>query len=265
LPDAKEAIEAMLKMGQEADETQREYIKEAVERIVHCLKKDFKPFCPYVLPNVYKKLDLSSDAQDASAIANAGDDEDDTLEITVGGKLLKVKTERFEEMHQSVTLLNSFCTEMEDAFYDYVESTAAALLPVLQSSDELSYLTDDARQEGFTTWSLLIEVVTKSIPQRGAQAELIATQLLNQIITLCGKGMSPELDKLGSVEVSELRGFANGISQSLKTAPVGSYNPQEGIQVLQMAFMQIEKSLERTQKLQKEIKNSKEGAPPVAR
>jgi len=259
LPDAKEAIEAMLKMGQQADETQREYIKEAVERIVHCLKKDFKPFCPYVLPNVFKKLDLASDAQEAQQL---GGDEEDTIEVTHKGKLVKVKTERFEEMHQSAMLLNSFCTEMEDAFYEYVQPSATALLPLFEASDELSYLTEDAREEAYTTWSLLIEVVTKSIPTQGPAAQDMATQLLDKIITVCTSGMKPELETSGSVEVGELRGFASGISQSLKTAPPGTFPVDKGLEILQTMFKLIDASFLRTEKLKAELKKSNEGAPP---
>jgi len=45
LPDAKEAVEHMLKkVPNDADELQREYIKEASERICKCLKQDFAFF-----------------------------------------------------------------------------------------------------------------------------------------------------------------------------------------------------------------------------
>mmetsp|Transcript_36039 Transcript_36039/g.57411 ORF Transcript_36039/g.57411 Transcript_36039/m.57411 type:complete len:596 (-) Transcript_36039:515-2302(-) len=258
LPDAKEAIEAMLTMGQQADETQREYIKEAVERIVHCLKKDFKPFCPYVLPNVFKKLDLSSDAQEAHQVS--GNEEDDTIEITHKGKLVKVKTERFEEMHQSAMLLNSFCTEMEEAFFEFVEPSATALLPLFEANDELSYLTEDAREEAFTTWSLLIEVATKSI-QIVPSAQNTAVTLLNKIIEVCASGLKPELEKSGSVEVSEIRGFASGISQSLKTAPPGSFPADRGLEILQTMFKLIDASFVRSERIKAEMKKSNEGAP----
>jgi hypothetical protein len=234
-------------------------IKEAVERIVHCLKKDFKPFCPYVLPNIFKKLDISSDAGEAQL---GGDGEDETIEVTYQGKLVKVKTERFEEMHQSVMLLNSFCTEMEDAFYEYVQPCATALLSLFEASDELSYLTEDAREEAYTTWSLLIEVVTKSMPTQGAAAQAMASQLLDKIITVCIMGMKPELEKADSVEVSEIRGFAHGISQSLKTAPQGSFPADKGLEILQTAFKLIDASFLRSEKLKAELKKSNEGAPP---
>eukprot|EP00427_Karlodinium_veneficum_P011921 CAMPEP_0169096962 /NCGR_PEP_ID=MMETSP1015-20121227/19272_1 /TAXON_ID=342587 /ORGANISM="Karlodinium micrum, Strain CCMP2283" /LENGTH=1123 /DNA_ID=CAMNT_0009157749 /DNA_START=60 /DNA_END=3431 /DNA_ORIENTATION=+ len=260
LPDAREAIEAMLKMGQQADETQREYIKEAVERIVHCLKKDFKPFCPYVLPNIFKKLDISTDAGEGQL--GGGGDDDDTIEVKYQGKLVKVKTERFEEMHQSVMLLNSFCSEMEDAFYEYVQPCATALLPLFDASEELSYLTEDARGEAYTTWSLLIEVVTKSMPAQGVAAQTMASQLLDKIITVCMTGMKPELEKNGSVEVSELRAFSWGISQSLKTSPQGIFPPDKGLEVLQTAFKLIDASFARTETIKSELKKSNEGAPP---
>merc|ERR1712190_226210 len=63
LPDAREAIAEMMKTPLEADDVQREYIKEASERICQCLKKDFAPFLPNLLPGILKSLQLSDLAE----------------------------------------------------------------------------------------------------------------------------------------------------------------------------------------------------------
>merc|ERR1719394_843065 len=56
LPDAREAIAAMLKSQESADDLQRDYIKEASERICKCLKEDFAPFLPSLLPGMFKAM-----------------------------------------------------------------------------------------------------------------------------------------------------------------------------------------------------------------
>merc|ERR1719291_13295 len=55
----------MLKTPNEADDLQREYIKEASERICKCLKHDFAFFLPHLLPSIFKALKLEAD--DATA------------------------------------------------------------------------------------------------------------------------------------------------------------------------------------------------------
>ena len=49
------------------------------------------------------------------------------MQVSTGdGKLVRVRTTKFEEMMQSVQLLHTFNTEMEGAYYDYVAPTAEA-------------------------------------------------------------------------------------------------------------------------------------------
>merc|ERR1719188_208350 len=112
LPDAKEAVAAMLQTPLEADDLQREYIKEASERICKCLKADFAPFLPHLLPGLFKALTIEAD--DASAKPGADDDDDEFITVTTGdGKLVKVRTSKFEEIQQAVETLKTYCQELE--------------------------------------------------------------------------------------------------------------------------------------------------------
>merc|ERR1712048_793560 len=52
LPDAREPLQAMFNMPAEASELYREYLHEAAKRICTCLKKDFQPFVPEMLPGL---------------------------------------------------------------------------------------------------------------------------------------------------------------------------------------------------------------------
>merc|ERR1719265_168925 len=57
----------------EADDVQREYIKEASERICSTLKKDFAPFLPSLLPGIFASLKV----EEASSAKTVGDDDED--------------------------------------------------------------------------------------------------------------------------------------------------------------------------------------------
>lgn len=56
----------------------------------------------------------------------------------------KVRSSKFEELLQAVQLLQTYCVEMESAFFDCVPQVAEHLLPLLDSTDEVSMLCDEA-------------------------------------------------------------------------------------------------------------------------
>ena len=124
--DAQEAFGAMLNTSLDADDLQREYIKEASERICTCLKLDFAPFLPALLPCTFHSLQVESKRPGASC----GNDE--YINVTMGGgKVVRVHSAKVEEMLQSVEMLKTFCTEMEGDYFVFVPPTAEALLPIL--------------------------------------------------------------------------------------------------------------------------------------
>merc|ERR1711871_670509 len=124
MPDAQEALTQMMRVPVADDDVQKEYIKEASERICQCLKKDFAAYLPMVLPGVLDNLRMDKDTvPEGNPNAAGGDDDDDEEYISVNtgdGKLVKVKTSKFESMQQSVELLLTITTELEGAFFDHV-------------------------------------------------------------------------------------------------------------------------------------------------
>merc|ERR1719359_2111173 len=77
LPDAREAIHAMMSTTLEADDVLREYIKEASERICQCLKKDFAPFLQAMLPGILKSLKIEEEEVSNVPNPKGGDDDDE--------------------------------------------------------------------------------------------------------------------------------------------------------------------------------------------
>jgi len=259
LPDAKEAIGAMLTpiSGQDVDDIQRDYIKEAIERICHCLKKDFVIFMPQVLPHVCKAFDLSQDAPQSS-----GGDDDENIEINVNGKTVSVKSTKFEEMHQSVSMLTTFISCMEEAYFDFIQPTAAALLGVIQFKDDLLMLSEDARSEACLTWALLIKAAkdggkARNLPEG---ANPMVKELLSTILGECVQGLVKEAQD-EEPNTDEMCGCCTGIAESLKNAGPGYLSQEEGSKIVMQVFGMVDQSFARTVKVKAALKNSTEGAP----
>merc|ERR1719174_2775380 len=122
------------------DDVQREYIKEAMERIVQCLKESFQEFLPHVLPKMLNDIKLVDEP------LTSGADEDDYVKVCGrDGKTVNVRSQKFEEIQQAVQLIMTMAREMKGAFFDYVTGTAEALLPFLSNKDDETYLCDEAR------------------------------------------------------------------------------------------------------------------------
>lgn len=256
LPDAQKAVEEMLKTSCQADDLQKEYLKEAFERICKCLKADFAPFLPHLLPGIYTSLKL--EAEDANAVkqGTGGDDEEDEyITVSTGeGKLVKVRSSKFEEMVQSTQLLNTYCEELEGAFFDYVKPTAEALLPLLSASDEVSLLCDEARSAAFQTWASLIKCARTGAKDRG-QPATIASELLRTFLQHSLNIMTKEQD------AETLRDAADGLAACLKQCEPGSISGDEVRQLVEQLFKFVDDSFRRTVELEKEKKEGVVGAP----
>merc|ERR1719199_396675 len=161
--DAKDAISEMMKTPVAADDLQKEYINQTSQRICKVLKKEFAPYLPGVLPNIFETLRIDPEVvaainhtyKNSAVTGNVEDDEDEEYlsAVTKEGKTIKVKNSKFQEMLAAVQLLNTFCTETEGAFADFIQPTAQALLPFLDKSESemMGLLLDEVRTAVFQT------------------------------------------------------------------------------------------------------------------
>lgn len=254
LPDAREAIGEMLKTTFEADDLQREYINEASERICKCLKADFAPFLPAMLPNLFKALTL--EGTDVAPTGKDEDDDDGSVTIQTGdGKLMKVQTSKFEEATQAVNLLYTFAYELEGAYYDWVQPTAKCLLPFLEADNDMTVLCDEARGAAFQAWAALIKSARLGAVQRGQQPDMAKELLrtfMQKIVVVLDEEKDPET----------VREAADGICECVKSAGAGGLAGPELLQLVQKLFALIEESSQRTAEEDKEKKEDKSGAPP---
>jgi len=248
-PDAKDAIAEMMKTTLSADDVQREYIKEASERICQCLKKDFAPFLrDSLLVGIFKNLKLV-DETDAACGVGLGDD-DDHIEVSTGdGKVVRVRTSKFEEIMQAVQLLHTFCTEMEDAYFDFVPVTAEALLPLLSAPNEF----EEVRGMTLLTWGLLIKCAFQ-----GAQERNLPNNLARELLSTGLQHTFQVLEK--NQEAESLAATATGITECIKNGGPGILSSEETTQLVSKMFTLMDQSFMRTKKFEKVKQEEKSSA-----
>lgn len=258
-PDVEEVMFEMMKVPDDEndpEQLQREYIKEASERICKCMKEDFKPFLPMLLPTIFQSLKVESEAQPAPAASNPmtnADDSDEDTYINKEGKMVKVHTDKFDECTQSVELLGSFCREMGGSYFDWIPQTAEALLPFLSSS-EVNMLNDDARREAFQTWAGLIKSARIGATERG-QEPILVMELLR---TFLKHSLQLVVDEEDAETVSDA---ADGIKECLKNAGPGVLSAEEVPQMTRQLLALMDKSFARTAQLEKDKNQSLTGTP----
>lgn len=252
LNDAREAIGAMMNTQVEADDVQREYIKEASERICTCLKKDFKPFLQPLLPGIFRNLRLD-DLHD-QAPASGGADEDEYVKVSTGdGKTVRVHTEKFHDMMQSVQLLHTFVTEMESGYFEAVPDTAQVLLPLLSATDDASMLCDEVRGTALQVWSLLIKAARLGAQERG-QPNAMAKELLQ-------KGLEAAFHQLQTYQDAEhLQEISSGVAECIKNVGPGVLGSDEVQKLTASVFTLLDQSLQRSAQHAKEQAKEKHEA-----
>jgi len=246
LPDAEEAIAEMLKTPIEADDMQREYIKEANERICTCLDRDFAIFLPAVLPGVFRALKLED---------REGQDNRPDYYDSEEGKISLVKNSRFEEILSATQLIYKFCEVMGGAYFDWVAPTAQALLPHLSMDAELAWMCEGARGWALHTWAVLIKCARAGATERGLQTDL-PRELLGTFLQRILQGMEKEKDP------ETLADAASGIAECFKNVGPGVLSDAEATQLVQQLFALIDESFQRSSNFESLKKAANVGAPP---
>eukprot|EP00746_Dinoflagellata_sp_MGD_P117341 gnl/MRDRNA2_/MRDRNA2_53179_c0_seq1.p1 gnl/MRDRNA2_/MRDRNA2_53179_c0~~gnl/MRDRNA2_/MRDRNA2_53179_c0_seq1.p1 ORF type:complete len:1113 (-),score=329.99 gnl/MRDRNA2_/MRDRNA2_53179_c0_seq1:538-3876(-) len=258
LQDAQSVMGEMLKTQVSSDDIQADYIKQASERICKVLKRDFAPFLPNLLPSILESLKIDQDtltclaavAGGAGEETQDGDDPAYMSAVVGGGKVVKVKNSKFEEMKNAVNLLQTFCVELGGAYLDCTQMTAEALLPLLVIPEDVPVFLDEVREAAFKTWAALIKCAKTGAAERsghggyGGQSsntsDTITPQLLQTLLARVSTAMETDTDPdtIGSA--------AEGIAECLKSAGPGHLNDAQAQGLVQQSFANIDRSFARS-------------------
>jgi len=259
LQDAQGVMAEMLKTQVAFDDIQSDYIKQASERICKVLKRDFAPFLPNLLPSVFETLKIDKDtmaclaavAGGAGNEAGDGDDPAYMSAVVSGGKLVKVKNSKFEEMQQAVHLLQTLCVELGGAYWDCIQMTAEALLPLLVVPEDVPVFLDEVREAAFKTWGALIKSAKAGAAERN-QPDTMTPQLLQTMLACVSAAMETDSDPdtIGSA--------ADGIAECLKSAGAGQLSEAQAQGLVQKAFEYIDRSFARSQQTSTPFGNGKD-------
>lgn len=253
LPDSHIAMEQMLKVPIAPDDIQAEYIKEATERVVKCIKKDFLPMIQYVLPRIQTALDL----EDESAKIAQGADTDEFFELTkADGKVVKVHNTKFEAVSQNLSLLLTIVQELESAYYDFIPQTAQSLVALLDATGEEVLFLEDAMPTALLTLAALLKAAVTGAQERNEPPTLASTMLKTII--------QKTLAKIETEDDPEaLAGLWEGVGECISKAGKGIVNGQELLGVVGKVYTVMEDSMKRSH-LESQTTNSKKVAEPAA-
>merc|ERR1719272_2077982 len=154
---------------------------------------------------------LAAVAGGSGGDAEDGDDPEYISAVVGGGKVVKVKNSKFEEMQQAVQLLHTFCEEIGGAYFDYAQPTAEALLPLLVIPEEVPVFLDEVREAAFKTWAGLIQCAKAGAAERGAP-DMLSPQLLQTLLSRVSLAMETDCDP------ETIGAAAEGIADNVKAA-----------------------------------------------
>merc|ERR1719316_912420 len=260
LPDAQGVMGEMMKTSTTFEDIQSDYIKQASVRICKVLKRDFAPFLPNLLPSILQtlKIDQETMACLAAVAGGAGNDTGDGDDpsymsaVIGGGKLVKVKNSKFEEMKEAVDLLQTLCVELEGAYSNFIQMTAEALLPLLVIPEDVPVFLDEVREAAFKTWAALIKSAKAGAAERGG-ADVMTPQLLQTLLSRVCAGMDTDTDP------DTIGAAAEGIAECLKSAGPGHLTESQAQGLVQKAFEHIDRSFARSQQAETPFGNAQAG------
>uniref|UniRef100_A0A7S1TKG4 Importin subunit beta-1/Transportin-1-like TPR repeats domain-containing protein n=1 Tax=Erythrolobus australicus TaxID=1077150 RepID=A0A7S1TKG4_9RHOD len=172
--DAEQVMDILVRTqgrGLDADDPQSFYLMQAYARICRCLKEQFIPYLPYVMPGLLDAAGQKPEIEVLDALEDGADEEEEGMEtIKIGDKRIGIKTSGLEDKATAVGMIACFVAELGVGFLPYVESTAQLMVPLLKF-----FYHDECRSSAASCCPDLVKCVA-------AQGETAAAQV-KQLIT----------------------------------------------------------------------------------
>eukprot|EP00747_Dinoflagellata_sp_TGD_P163549 gnl/TRDRNA2_/TRDRNA2_182325_c0_seq1.p1 gnl/TRDRNA2_/TRDRNA2_182325_c0~~gnl/TRDRNA2_/TRDRNA2_182325_c0_seq1.p1 ORF type:complete len:1131 (+),score=275.97 gnl/TRDRNA2_/TRDRNA2_182325_c0_seq1:73-3393(+) len=234
-PDFQTAMSTMLASPLAADDVQKEYIKESMDRMCQIMGPDFAPFLPMLLPGIFATI-----SPEGAIFKGDSNNEDDVAVETEKG-VFSVKTAQLEEMQGVVKLLSTFVRETGAQFFEYVKPTAEVLARALHSGDEVKLLTSDLRNAVYPCWADLVESTQKAVPSRGDEAKALIVNLVRTFVDKVGADLN------GADDPGDIGPMADGIACVIRNGGQGCLETEQVKLLCKLSLGEIHKSFQREQ------------------
>ena len=147
-PHAPSLVQAMLGLQaapSDADDPIPAYLLQAWARLAKCLKADFAPYLPTVMPPLLAaagaKVDVNVCGEDEDDGDVAPDDGDEDVEyIRAGDKIISIRTSALEDKATAVNMLCCYADVMQEHLLPFLEAAFGTALPLLKF-----YFSEDVR------------------------------------------------------------------------------------------------------------------------
>eukprot|EP00929_Paragymnodinium_shiwhaense_P039681 TRINITY_DN20823_c0_g1_i1.p1 TRINITY_DN20823_c0_g1~~TRINITY_DN20823_c0_g1_i1.p1 ORF type:complete len:1112 (+),score=385.09 TRINITY_DN20823_c0_g1_i1:71-3406(+) len=234
--DFPKIMSTMLATPLAADDVQKEYIKDSMERLVKIMGSDFAPFLQGLLPGIYSSINPESVV--VAGEAKAGEAKEDEVAVETSKGIMRVKTTELEEMVGVIKLLSTIIKETGRAFYDCIQPTAEVLARVIQSED-ISMLATELREVVYPCWAELVNVARESMPTKGDAARELAVKLVQIFVDRVGADISK------SSEAADIGSMADGLACVVRNAGAGCLQAAQVKVIAEMCIAEIQKSFQR--------------------
>mmetsp|Transcript_125241 Transcript_125241/g.227150 ORF Transcript_125241/g.227150 Transcript_125241/m.227150 type:complete len:1118 (-) Transcript_125241:103-3456(-) len=235
-PAFQQTMSAMMASPLEADDVQKEYIRETIVRMCEIMGSDFAPFLPALLPNICASIVPEA----AVTTGETRGEQAGEISIETDKGMVSVKTGQIEEMAGAVKILSVFVKETGVKFFEYIKPTTEVLARVLRhSGDEAACLTSDLRDAVYPCWAELVQVAVNAIPSQGDPAKVLVTELVQVFVDKVGADLASAEDP------GDIAPMADGIACVVRNAGEGALQPDQVKLICGMCMAEIEKSFQR--------------------
>jgi hypothetical protein len=106
-------------------------------------------------------------------------------------------------------------------------------------ADPVVHIASDVRDAVYPCWAALVEMMTKAVPTRGQDAQVLAVQLVQRFVDK----VAGDLAK--AEEPDDIAPMANGVAEVVRSAGAGCLQPAQAQCVCDLALSEIMKSFQR--------------------
>ncbi|CEG45916.1 Karyopherin (importin) beta 3 [Plasmopara halstedii] len=199
----------------------RTYLLQAWARCCTCLRHDFAPYLPLVMPTLLEaamqqaefEVDpstLSSDDED-----DASTDSEDIQLAQVNDKCLSIRTSILEEKATACQLLAGMVIDLEDAFFPYAEQVTQVLAPLLTES-----VHSDIRASAIRAMPALVKCVaisTAAAPGPSENSQATIKQMVDFALGRLVNALTSEPDV--ELVVSIMQSMINCLNEACQPHP----------------------------------------------